>query len=185
MSRFRKFAVLLALAAGPVALAAEPAPPSSPPAQVMVVGLFHFSNPGRDMFNLQVDDVLADGRQAEIERIADGLAAAEKGQEALVQAEQRRAELVEEGKQKAAEIIAQAQRRGDEIVEESKSSARSEGERLIHAAQAEIDRERTLAKENLKGEVAALAIAGAEQILMREVDRKAHDEILAQVSARL
>lgn len=74
MSRFRKFAVLLALAAGPVALAAEPAPPSSPPAQVMVVGLFHFSNPGRDMFNLQVDDVLADGRQAEIERIADGLA---------------------------------------------------------------------------------------------------------------
>jgi F-type H+-transporting ATPase subunit b len=118
-------------------------------------------------------------------RIADGLAAAEQGQEALVQAEQRRAELVEEGKQKAAEIIAQAQRRGDEIVEESKSNARSEGERLIHAAQAEIDRERTLAKENLKGEVAALAIAGAEQILMREVDRKAHDEILAQVSARL
>ena len=118
-------------------------------------------------------------------RIADGLAAAEKGQEALVQAEQRHAELVEEGKQKAAEIIAQAQRRGDEIIEESKSSARSEGERLIHAAHSEIDRERTLAKENLKSEVAALAIAGAEQILMREVDRKAHDEILAQVSARL
>ena len=118
-------------------------------------------------------------------RIADGLAAAEKGQEALVQAEARHAELVEEGKQKAAEIIAQAQRRGDEIVEESKASARSEGERLIHAAQAEIDRERTLAKENLKSEVAALALAGAEQILMREVDRKAHDEILAQVSAQL
>jgi len=118
-------------------------------------------------------------------KIADGLAAAEKGQQSLVQAERRHAELVDEGKQKAAEIITQAQRRGDEIIDESKSSAKSEGERLIHAAKAEIDRERTQAKEKLKGEVAALALAGAEQILMREVDKKAHNEILAKVSLGL
>ncbi len=118
-------------------------------------------------------------------RIADGLAAAEKGQEALVEAEQRHTELLDEGKQKAAEIIAQAQNRGDEIIEESKINAKSEGERLIHAAQAEIEREKTQAKESLKGEVAALALAGAEQILMREVDKKAHNEILNKLSSEL
>jgi F-type H+-transporting ATPase subunit b len=118
-------------------------------------------------------------------RIADGLAAAEKGQQSLVEAEQRHSELLDEGKHKAAEIISQAQRRGDEIVEESKVNAKSEGERLIHAAQAEIDRERTQAKEQLKGEVAMLALVGAEQILMREVDKDAHNEILAKVSSEL
>jgi F-type H+-transporting ATPase subunit b len=118
-------------------------------------------------------------------KIADGLAAAEKGQQSLVKAEQRHAELLEEGKQKAADIIAQAQRRGDEIIEESKATAKSEGDRLIHAAQVEIDRERTLAKEQLKGEVAALALVGAEQILMREIDKNAHNEILARVSSEL
>jgi F-type H+-transporting ATPase subunit b len=118
-------------------------------------------------------------------RIADGLAAAEKGQQALVQAEKRHAELVDEGKHKAAEIITQAERRRDEIIDESKTSARSEGERLIQAAKADIDRERTQAKEKLKAEVAALALAGAEQVLMREVDKKAHNEILAKVSAGL
>lgn len=74
MPRFHTFALLLALVAGPFAMAVEPSLPPPPPSQVMVVGLFHFSNPGRDMFNLQVDDVLADGRQAEIARIVDGLA---------------------------------------------------------------------------------------------------------------
>ncbi|MGY8813564.1 MAG: F0F1 ATP synthase subunit B [Gammaproteobacteria bacterium] len=118
-------------------------------------------------------------------KIADGLAAAEKGQESLVEAEKRQAEMLDEGKQKAAEIIAQAQHRGDEIVEESKINAKSEGDRLLHAAQAEIDRERTVAKEQLKGDVAALALVGAEQILMREVDKNAHNKILAKVSSGL
>ncbi|MGK0296743.1 MAG: F-type H+-transporting ATPase subunit b [Gammaproteobacteria bacterium] len=118
-------------------------------------------------------------------KIADGLAAAEKGQQSLVEAEKRQAEMLDEGKQKAAEIIAQAQHRGDEIVEESKINAKSEGDRLLLAAQAEIDRERTVAKEQLKGDVAALALVGAEQILMREVDKNAHNEILAKVSSGL
>ena len=118
-------------------------------------------------------------------RIADGLAAADKGQQALVDAEKRRAELVDQGKHQAADIVNQAQKRGDEILEESKSHARSEAERLIQAAKAEIDRERSQARENLKREVAVLALAGAEQILMREVDKNAHNEILAKVSSEL
>jgi F-type H+-transporting ATPase subunit b len=118
-------------------------------------------------------------------RIADGLAAADKGQQALVDAEKRRAELVDQGKHQAADIVNQAQKRGDEILEESKSHARSEAERLIQAAKSEIDRERSQARENLKRDVAVLALAGAEQILLREVDKNAHNEILAKVSSQL
>jgi len=118
-------------------------------------------------------------------RIADGLAAAERGQITLAEAEQKRMQLIDEGKQQAGEIISQAQRRGDEIVEEAKQDARTEGERLLAAARAEIEQERTRTKEELKREVASLALAGAEQILMREVDKKAHNEILDRISARL
>lgn len=118
-------------------------------------------------------------------RIADGLAAAEKGQETLVEAQQKYSELLDEGKQKSAEIVTHAEQRGDEIVEEAKVNARAEGDRLLHGAQAEIDRERTQAREQLKAEVAALALTGAEQVLMREVDKKAHDEILANVTSQL
>ena len=118
-------------------------------------------------------------------RIADGLAAAEKGQQTLEEAEQRLADMVNEGKQQAGEIISQAQRRGDEIIEAAKNEARDEGERLKAAARSEIEQERMQAREQLKEEVAMLALAGAEQILMREVDKKAHNELLAKLSAEL
>jgi F-type H+-transporting ATPase subunit b len=118
-------------------------------------------------------------------RIADGLAAADKGQQALLDAERRRAELVNEGKHQAADIVNSAQKRGDEILEESKSNAKSEAERLILAARSEIDRERSQARENLKRDVAMLALAGAEQILLREIDQNAHNAILAKVSSEL
>ena len=118
-------------------------------------------------------------------RIADGLAAAEDGQNKLVEADRRLSELVNEGKQQANEIIVQAQKRGDELLEEAKHAARIEGERLIEAAHAEIERERTQARDQLRQEVATLALAGAERILMREVDKQTHDEILAGLSAEL
>lgn len=118
-------------------------------------------------------------------RIADGLAAADKGQKALEEAAVRHGELVEEGKQHAAEIISQAQRRGDEIVDESKSNAKSEGQRLIHAAEAEIEREKTQAREDLRKEVATLALVGVEQILMREINPDAHNEIITKLSSEL
>lgn len=118
-------------------------------------------------------------------KIADGLAAAEQGQQELAEAEEKKAELLQEGKQEASDIINQAQRRGDELIEEAKSNARTEGERLLAAARGEIDQERTQAREKLKQDVSLLALAGAEQILMREVDRNAHNEILDKISAEL
>ena len=118
-------------------------------------------------------------------RIADGLAAAEKGQEKLEQAERRYRELVEEGKQQAAHIIGQSQKRGDEIIEESQVAAKGEHKRILEAARHEIAQEKELARGDLRKQVAALALAGAEQILMREVDRKTHNELLDKISTRL
>lgn len=118
-------------------------------------------------------------------KIADGLAAAEKGQEKFEQAELRYEELVSEGKQQAGDIIAQAHKRGDELVEEAKSEAKSQAERIKHSAQADIEQQIAQAREKLKSEVAALALAGAEQILIREVDQKTHNEILDKICAKL
>lgn len=118
-------------------------------------------------------------------RIADGLAAAEKGQEKFDQAEKRYEELVTEGKQKASDIITQANKRGDEVVEESKQAAREEAERIKKAAQADVEHEVSQAREKLKNEVAKLALVGAEQILMREVDQKIHNDMLEKICAKL
>jgi len=118
-------------------------------------------------------------------RIADGLAAAEKGRHELELAEKRAVEYIKKAKEQANEIISQAQKRASEIVEEAKEDARGEGERLLVAARAEIGREMQQAREQLKGEVAGLAVAGAEQILLREVDQAAHKDILDKLSAQL
>jgi len=118
-------------------------------------------------------------------KIADGLAEAEKGHHELELAEKRSTEILREGKEKSREFIDLGQKRHDEIVEEAKDNARIEGERILIAARVEIDQERQQAKESLRAEVSALAIAGAEQILMREVDKNAHDEVLAKISASL
>jgi len=118
-------------------------------------------------------------------KIADGLAEAEKGHHELELAEKRATEILREGKEKSKEFIDQAQKRHDEIVDEAKDDAREEGERILHAARVEIDQERQEAKETLRAEVSTLAIAGAEQILMREVDKNAHNEVLDKISASL
>ncbi|MEE8055628.1 MAG: F0F1 ATP synthase subunit B [Gammaproteobacteria bacterium] len=118
-------------------------------------------------------------------RIADGLAAAEKGRHELELAEKRAVEYIKKAKEQANEIISQAQKRASEIVEEAKEDARGEGERLLVAARAEIGREMQQAREQLKGEVAGLAVTGAEQILLREVDQAAHKDILDKLSAQL
>ena len=123
-----------------------------------------------------------DDRQA---KIADGLAAAEKGQHELELAEKRATEILREGKEKSKEFNDQAQKRHDEIVDGAKDDAREEGKRILTAARAEIEQDRQEAKEALRAEVSALAIAGAEQILMREVDKNAHNEVLDKISASL
>jgi F-type H+-transporting ATPase subunit b len=113
------------------------------------------------------------------------LAAAEKGQHELQLANKRSSEILHEGKEQSKTYITQAQKRADEIVEEAKENARREGERILTAARAEIDQERQMAREALRREVATLALAGAEQILMREVNRDVHRDVLNRISAGL
>ena len=123
--------------------------------------------------------------EARTKRIADGLAAGERGKHELELAAKRGSEVLSEAKQKAAEIIAQAEKRGGEIVEEAKNNAKAEGERLLTGAKAEIDQEVFRAKESLRQQVADLAVAGAEKILRREIDAKAHAELLTSIKNEL
>lgn len=118
-------------------------------------------------------------------QIADGLAAGEQGRQDLEQASRRTAEMLQETKRQAQELLAQAERRAAQIVEEAKTAAKAEGERLVTGARAEIEQEVSRAKEALRTQVAALAVAGAEQILGREVDARAHADMLRQVEAQL
>lgn len=125
---------------------------------------------------------MLDDRQ---KRIADGLAAAEKGKHDLELAEKRAKEELQQAKAKAAEIIAQAEKRANTVLEEARVNARAEGDRMITAARAEIERETHRVKEDLRGQVAAVAVAGASKILKREVDAKVHGNILNDVIAQI
>jgi len=118
-------------------------------------------------------------------RVADGLAAAERGQKEQELAEKRAAELLKEAKVQAQEVINRAEKRGSEIVDEAKGDAKVEGERLLTAAQAEINKEMNRAREELRSQVAALVVAGAEQILAKEVDAKAHSRMLNDLATQL
>ena len=117
--------------------------------------------------------------------IADGLAAAQEGRSALDVAAKNSAATLNEAKQKASEIIGQAEKRGSQIVEEAKGNAKVEGDRILAGAKAEIDQEINRAKEGLRAQVSSLAIAGAEKILRKEIDGKAHSEMLAKLAAEL
>ncbi|VFM95998.1 MAG: F-type H+-transporting ATPase subunit b [Candidatus Kentron sp. G] len=118
-------------------------------------------------------------------RIADGLAAAERGHHEKELAEKDAIKTIRGAKEQAAAIINQAHKRADEIVEESKDNARAEGERLIIAARAEIDQEMNRAKEQLRKEVVEIALVGVEQVLMREVDIDAHNEVFEKLASKL
>lgn len=117
--------------------------------------------------------------------IADGLAAASEGRNALEAAAKKSEVTLNEAKQKATEIIGQAEKRATQIVEEAKNNAKLEGERIIAGAKAEIDQEVNRAKESLRTQVSALAVAGAEKILRKEINAKAHSEMLAKLAAEL
>ncbi len=118
-------------------------------------------------------------------KIADGLAAADKGQHELVQAQSRAQEVLNGAKQQSQDLLANAQKRADEMVEQAKLAAKTEGERQLLAARANIDQEVQQARETLRGQVASLALAGAEQVLMREVDVAKHRDVLDKLAARL
>ena len=118
-------------------------------------------------------------------RIADGLAAADRGKQDLQNAEKLAADKVREAKKQASEIIAQAEKRAAQIVDESKDAARVEGERIVAGAKAEIDQEVHRAKEALRAQVAGLAVAGAEKILRKEIDAAKHADLLTSIQAEL
>ncbi len=117
--------------------------------------------------------------------IADGLAAASEGRSALEVAAKKSEITLNEAKQKASEIIGQAEKRATQIVEEAKGNAKEEGERILAGAKAEIDQELNRAKEGLRAQVSSLAVAGAEKILRKEIDAKAHSDMLAKLAAEL
>lgn len=117
--------------------------------------------------------------------IADGLAAGERGRNELEQAAKRSTEAVNEARQRASEIIAQAEKRAADLIEEAKGNAKVEGDRIIAGAKAEVEQEVNRAKEGLRQQVATLAIAGAEKILRKEIDAKAHEEILSAIAKEL
>lgn len=117
--------------------------------------------------------------------IADGLAAAEKGKHEQELAEKAAEKHIKEAKNQAAEIVAQAQKRATEIVEEAKDGAKEEADRIKAAANAEIDQEVNRAKEHLRQQVAGIAISGAEKVLKREIDEKAHGDIVDELIAQI
>jgi F-type H+-transporting ATPase subunit b len=123
-----------------------------------------------------------ENRQKEI---SEGLVAAERGKHELELAHRRASEILQEAKHKSSEIIVQAEKRATQVVEEAKGTAKGEGERLIEAARAEIQQEVFRAKEALRQQVADLAVAGAEKILRREIDAKAHRDLLEAIKAEL
>jgi len=118
-------------------------------------------------------------------KIAEGLAAAEKGQEEIKLAEKKAIKYLKEAKAESANIIALAQKRANELVEESKDTAKLEGEKMIESAKAQIEQEIQQAKESLRKEVSSLALKAAEQILQEEVDKAKHKTIISKVSEQL
>ncbi|MDH3545657.1 MAG: F0F1 ATP synthase subunit B [Gammaproteobacteria bacterium] len=119
------------------------------------------------------------------ERIAEGLAAADKGQEKLERAHAEADEIVANARKQATGILDQAHSRANEIVAEGKADGVKERARQLAAAQAEIEQEANRAREELRGQVSAIAIASAEKILRREIDDKQHEDILSKLAQEL
>ncbi len=117
--------------------------------------------------------------------IADGLADAERAKHDLEMAAKRSADILREAKEKAGEIVASGEKRYSEIVEQAKEQAKVEGDRILAGAKAEIDQEVFRAREQLRTQVSAIALAGAGKILGREIDAKAHNDLLDKLVAEL
>jgi F-type H+-transporting ATPase subunit b len=128
---------------------------------------------------------ILDALEERQKQIEEGLAAADKSQEALEAAEAQAQEIIAEARQQATGILDQAHARANEIVAEGKDAGVKERERQLAAAQAEIEQETNKAREELRGQVSAIAIASAEKILNREIDGKAHEDILGKLAQEL
>lgn len=129
--------------------------------------------------------MITDAMDERSKRIADGLAAAEAGRQSLERSAIQSEEAIAQARGRATEILTQAEKRAGQLIEDAKASAKLEGDRLVAGAKAEIEQEVARARETLRAQVAALAVAGAEQILKREVDAKAHADLIADVQKQL
>jgi F-type H+-transporting ATPase subunit b len=118
-------------------------------------------------------------------QIADGLAAGEQGRQSLASTEKRIADMMSEAKVRSSEIIAQGDKLKSETIDAAKSQAKEEADRILAGAKSEIEQEIMRAKEALRNQVADLAVAGAAKILKREVDAKAHADLLAAIRQQL
>jgi len=118
-------------------------------------------------------------------QIADGLAAGEQGRQSLASTEKRIADMMTEAKARSSEIIAQGDKLKTETIEAAKAQAKEEADRILAGAKSEIEQEVMRAKEALRNQVADLAVAGAAKILKREVDAKAHADLLAAIRQQL
>lgn len=118
-------------------------------------------------------------------KIADGLEAADRADKDLELAQKKATQQLREAKEQAAVIIDQANKRASQIVEEAKENARVEGQRLLTKAEADIEQAANRAKEELRGKVAALALAGATKVLEAEINEQAHSELVEKLAAQL
>jgi F-type H+-transporting ATPase subunit b len=118
-------------------------------------------------------------------KIAEGLAAAERGKHDLELAAKRSADALREGKEKSADLILQAEKRAQQIIEEAKTQAKVEAERIVASGKADAEQEVLRAREQLRDQVALLAVSGAEKILRREIDARAHAQLLADIQQDL
>ena len=118
-------------------------------------------------------------------RIADGLAAADQGRKALDEAQRQQEEILVLARERAAEILDQAERRSREIIDEARERARAEADHAMALVRAEAESEMNRAREQLRGDVARLALAGAERIVEREIDARLHERLLDEVAAQL
>lgn len=117
--------------------------------------------------------------------IANGLAAADKGARSLEEAQVKIASMVEEARAQARTIIDQAQVRANGIVDEARVGATQERERILQSAQAEVEQQINRARDELRAQVAAITVAGVEKILSREIDSRAHQELLDKLAAQI
>jgi len=118
-------------------------------------------------------------------QIAEGLQAGEQGRQSLITAEKRIADMMAEAKAKAGEIVATGEKFRSETIDQAKAEASAERERIIAAAKTEAQQEYATAREQLRNQVADLAVAGAARILKREIDAKAHADLLATIRQEL
>ena len=118
-------------------------------------------------------------------RIAQGLAAAEKGQQELAQARERSEAIVREARERAHQIIDQAQHRANDLVEQAKGAASTEGQRLVAAAHQQIELEATRARESLRREVGQIAVIAASKLLGREIDARTHADLISKLATEI